>query len=695
MIIKAVLVQNFRSILDETLYCEELTALVGRNGTGKSSFLRAIELFYAVNPRCSIADFHAEDASQPIEITITFIDLSPEETERFSSYLENGELTVVRVLAMVNDKVQAKYHGSALQNPRFAEVRNAPNAREVTARYNQLRQSPEYADLPAVRAREQALDALRAWETAHQDQCIRQRDDGQFFGFTEVAQGYLGQYTRFISIPAVRDASEDASEGKGSPITELMDLVVRSVLVNRQEVVELRREVQEKYRQVMDPTHLTEMNSLAQELTSTLKAYVPDAGVALKWDAAEGVDIPLPKAEVRLVEDDYGSTVIRAGHGLQRAFILTLLQHLTIARIPPARNAEAQEMLSEGQAQSDAIRRMPNLILGIEEPELYQHPNRQRHFAKVLLRLATGAIAGVAQKTQVIYSTHSPLCVGLDRFNQIRLLRKVQGEANRPKVTRCVQTSLDTVAGALWEASDQTGEAYTAATLLARLQAIMTPWMNEGFFADVVVLVEGEEDRAAILGTAIAMGYDLESLGISVIPCGGKRSLDRPLVVFQKFEISTYVIWDSDQGVPKALPEENRYLLRLLEQTEEDWPSVVTDQFACFQRNLGTTLREAIGDELYDRLAQQVQTELGISERDQALKNPVFVQKLLEASRIAGKTCSTLEHIVQRILGLRPTDTHETRDETRGAPARATEPGVGFSKRQRNSDAEDFCGGRA
>ena len=30
----------------------------------------------------------------------------------------------------------------------------------------------------------------------------------------------------------------------------------------------------------------------------------------------------------------------------------------------------------------------------------------------------------------------------------------------------------------------------------------MTPWMGEGFFADVVVLVEGEDDRAAILGYA-------------------------------------------------------------------------------------------------------------------------------------------------------------------------------------------------
>jgi len=35
--------------------------------------------------------------------------------------------------------------------------------------------------------------------------------------------------------------------------------------------------------------------------------------------------------------------------------------------------------------------------------------------------------------------------------------------------------------------------------------------MNEGFFAEVVVLVEGEDDRAAIHAVATLLDYDLES----------------------------------------------------------------------------------------------------------------------------------------------------------------------------------------
>ena len=77
-------------------------------------------------------------------------------------------------------------------------------------------------------------------------------------------------------------------------------------------------------------------------------------------------------------------------------------------------------------------------VLVIEEPELFQHPNRQRHFSKVLLQLANGTLPGVAKKTQIIYCTHSPLFVGIDRINEIRLLKKIENVRGNPKVTKVV-----------------------------------------------------------------------------------------------------------------------------------------------------------------------------------------------------------------------------------------------------------------
>ena len=58
------------------------------------------------------------------------------------------------------------------------------------------------------------------------------------------------------------------------------------------------------------------------------------------------------------------------------------------------------------------VHRIPNLVLAVEEPELYQHPSRQRHLASVLRRLAEGSISSVAHRTQVVY-THP--CTALRR----------------------------------------------------------------------------------------------------------------------------------------------------------------------------------------------------------------------------------------------------------------------------------------
>ena len=54
--------------------------------------------------------------------------------------------------------------------------------------------------------------------------------------------------------------------------------------------------------------------------------------MTLKWTELRQLEVPLPKADVRLVEDGYPSCVTRTGHGLQRAFILTMLQHLLSLR---------------------------------------------------------------------------------------------------------------------------------------------------------------------------------------------------------------------------------------------------------------------------------------------------------------------------------------------------------------------------
>jgi len=652
MIIKSLHVQNFHSLLDEILDCKDLTVLVGRNGTGKSSFLRALEIFHNPSATVSAEDFYGDDSSKEIQISVTFANLTPDEKTLFEPYLDGDQLTVGRVFVLSGEKRSGTYHGMRLQNPEFNHVREVEGKKEISGKYKELKEQAKYSSLPIVKSAGDALSALREWETANFASCVRQRDDGQFFGFTEVGQGYLGRHTRFIRIPAVRDASEDATERKGSCVTEIMDLVVRGTLANRKEFVTLKDETQKKYRDIMDPGKLTELTGLQAQLSETLKCYAPEAKVSLEWAKLSDLDFPLPKAEVKLHEDGYRASVHRTGHGLQRAFILTMLQHLVVAK-GTIRTAEEGGGWEEKTTESGGPD-LPSLVLAIEEPELYQHPSRQRHMAAILSKLAIGAIPGVAKTTQVLYTTHSPLFVGLDRFDHISLLQKADHVEGMPRITKLTKTTLDAVAEELWIVGGKQGDKYTADTLRPRLLAILTPWLNEGFFADVAVLVEGEDDRAAILGAAKSMGHDFDSGGIAVIPCMGKSNLDRPLVIFRQLGIPIYLMWDSDHGENDAKPDTNRYLLRLLGQAEEDWPSQVMEKHACFKVNLEATLSAELGKESFNQLLSEVQNELGILKRAHALKNPVVLERLIARAASNGKTSPTLKSIVEKIIALKP-----------------------------------------
>ena len=652
MFIQKVHVKNFRSILDESLPCDFLTALVGRNGSGKSSFLSALELFYNPSAKITAEDFYSEDVTQDIEIAVTFTGLSADAKDFFSAYIDNDVLTVVRVFSETQGKNSGTYYGIRLQNPDFVCVRNAGGKMNIRRKYKEIRETQEYSSLPAVGSADEALGALAEWESQNPAQCSLLRDDGQFFGFKQVAQGYLGQYTRFIHIPAVRDAQEDATDNKGSPVTEIMDLVVRNALTNRKDLADFKQRTQDQFKEIMDPEKFTELNDLEHGLSNTLQSYVPDASVRLRWSEFTDISIPMPQAQVKLLEDGYESTVERTGHGLQRAFIVTMLQHLIAAR-------GAEMTPEDGTSEEDVSHEsgepyLPSLVLAIEEPELYQHPSRQRHLASVLLNLAAGTIPGVAKNTQVVYTTHSPLFVGLECFEQIRVLRKIDHDSGKPKITQLKKADMNAVADELWSnAKDSQEEKYTAETLHPRLQALMTPWTSEGFFADIVVLVEGEDDRAAILGVAKSMGHDFDSLGVIVIPCFGKANLDRPLVIFRQLGIPVYVVWDSDHNSNNADPEMNKYLLRLLCQPEEDWPDFVRESCACFKVKLEKTLEDEVGKGLFARLLSEVQKELGITKKRQALKNATVVQHIIKNASSECKISESLKMIVESIIALK------------------------------------------
>lgn len=94
-------IKNFRSFEDESIYLDEYTCLVGPNGSGKSTVLQSLNVFFRNTTGSSVnlhllsdEDFHHKRTEEPIEITLTFEELSADAQEDFKAYYRNGKLVV-------------------------------------------------------------------------------------------------------------------------------------------------------------------------------------------------------------------------------------------------------------------------------------------------------------------------------------------------------------------------------------------------------------------------------------------------------------------------------------------------------------------------------------------------------------------------------------------------------------------------
>ena len=652
--------QHYRSIRDATFCLDDLTAVIGANGAGKSSFLKAISLFYDPAPAVSEQDHHGRDTTSPITLTATFVDLSEPARDTFSPYMQGENLVVERVVSLKDGRTDAPYHGSRLRCKDFMGFWKQTTPASGNAEYKKILQKDKYKDFPPYSKYDERKTHLEQWEIDHPKQCKRVRDEGKFFGFKEVGRGYLGRFTDFLLVEAIHDASADEKEARGSALGKIMEMAVRANF-DSAGLEDIKTEVSSRVKDVMDRERVADrLSELGGELTRTLHTYVSDGQIELDLERMPDVRLELPRAAAMLVEDSYKTDVQGAGHGLQRAFIMTVLSYLASARRRPAPEGV------DAQPASD-------LVLCIEEPELYQHPNRQRHMAEALLRLARkgGEDGGEAGRTQIIYATHSPHFVGIDRIDQLRLLKKAAGGANGARHTVVRETRLGTIAQILGEkakaAGKPPGRPPTAATLAARLQAVMTPWMNEGFFSKAVVLVEGEADRAVITGCLSAARSRADSMDISVIPCAGKASIDRPALIFQSLGIPTYAIWDCDKSKRENERGEdsNRLLSSLFDHNYTEPSTLVEANFACFKDNMTGTLEHEFGSPFKEALSRNA-SDLGF-ETKRAMKNAHVIEKTISDLKTAGHNSSTLAKIIEKIVELpgRP-DSHAGGDRPQG-----------------------------
>jgi len=647
-------IRNFRSLRDVEVTFGAHTALIGGNGAGKSSILKAIEKFYSTSKTCDADDFFGRDQTQPIEIELTFHQLSEQEAAALGDRARDGKLVVTRIFDQSSSS--GRYHGVVPQVPDFVAIRAHATATPKRAAYNALRENnPAYAGLPNAGSQSAVDQALLDWETNHPDQLVLLPDDGQFFGFQNNSRGKLQRHTSFVFIPAVREASADAADGKASVIGKLLELLVRSQILQRPDVQAFKATMTEAYQALVSAENMPELGALAGSLTADLRGLYQDAEVSLNWREIGEMPVPLPMADVFLKDDGFGGPVDRQGHGLQRAFIFTLLQHLARTALPETDEAQAEGNADVGEgapAVAPIPAQAPTLILAIEEPELYQHPTKQRHFAEVLRGLSSGTLPGVQGHTQIIFGSHSPMFLSMGKADEIRLTRRAPCADSEFKQCRLQALDLSSVAETLRTGWDKPPEQYTAQSLIPRLH-ILGAELSEGFFANGVILVEGRSDKAALTATARMMGLSFEAAGIAILSAEGKANLDRPYVIFRELGIPTFVLWDCDQQLAedKRSPATDLALSKLAkpDQQFEAAPTddLIADCYAHFEKTLELKLKEDLSPAIHTACLTAACEPFGVHPSKDSQKIPDVVYETLLRAKELGRESEMLKNLVR------------------------------------------------
>jgi len=634
MKVKTVRIRNFRSIKEQTVELGDYTSFVGANGSGKSNVLHALNVFFGeseipgLDTRfLSEEDFHGKITDDPIEITITFSDLSADATKELAHYVRQGQLIVTAEARFdaTTGKAEVKQYGrrSAMRDfaPFFEaekQGKKVPDLREI---YNELRRT--HAELPGPGTKDVMIQAFRAYEAEHPEKCEELASADEFYGIAR-GKNLLEKHIQWVYVAAVKDASSEQAESRNTALGRLLARTVRSKVNFKEDIDAIRKETQAKYDELLKGSQ-SQLEEVSKTLRDRLVAWAhQDATLRLKWhqDPERAVRVDEPFAQAILGEAGFEGELTRFGHGLQRSFLLALLQELSGSN-------------NEGG---------PCLILACEEPELYQHPPQARHLYSVLLRLSE-------QNSQILIATHSPYFVSGEGFESVRMVRKSDGASS---ITRTTHDEVST------QIAEARGEAPIKATgQLAKIYQALQPGLSEMFFASRIVFVEGLEDSAYLTTYLHLMGLwdEYRRLGCHLIPTDGKSEMLQPLAIAKCLQTPAFVVFDADGDKPDKNGRRERHrkdnvaILTLcgVPAPEPFPPGIVwADNVVMWPSEIAKVVAEDIGKDDWDKFRGQADEQYG--HVGDLRKNVLHISSSLHMAWEAGKRSKSIRQACEKLM---------------------------------------------
>ncbi|MFO7906925.1 MAG: AAA family ATPase [Pirellulaceae bacterium] len=633
MKIESVRIENFRGFRYETIYLSDYTCLVGPNGAGKSTILTALNVFFRQYKdsktdlsKLSADDFHHKNVNDPIKITVTFGDLSIEAKSDLADYVRQDKLVVSAVAKYDpgTERAEVRQFGNRLGMEDFRDYFEADKRGESAVALKEIysKLKTKYSGLEDAKTKQAMAEALQTFEANNSASCKLIPSEDQFYGATKGANR-LAPHLQWVFVPAVKDITEESQESKTSGLGQLLARTVRSKVNFSDKVKSLRDSLRKEYQSMLDAEQSV-LDGLSGSIEMKLKDWAHPAVTArVLWtqDADRSVKVDEPWAFIRIGERGFEGELARFGHGMQRSFMLTLLQELA----------------------STAGQNAPTLVLAIEEPELYQHPPQARYLAELLHDLAN-------DNSQIVVCSHSPLFIPGDDFETVRVVR----DSGAPSCSSVSQLSYGDLAKTLHSAGQKL---LKEQGILAKVYPSLNPGVNEMFFCRVLILVEGIEDVAHLSSYLSLLGLlpRFRKCGCHVVPVGGKSEIVKPLAMAKQLDIPVFIIIDADTDTQKAdhitkHKHDNKAILSLMGYgAESEWPrsDIWKSDLVMWKHDLTKLVEAEIGANWPNHVNAAA---VHYGQPGNLKKNPLAVSRALEAAWKSGDKSPSLERLAGDVI---------------------------------------------
>jgi len=574
MKIKKVAITNFRTIKSAEFYFFPYMVFVGKNNSGKSNIMKALDVFFGRKPVEDDFRLEGKKRETEISITLTFSDLLEGEKKLYKGKIlfEGTERAQVEIKQafVFQEKMKPKYEiaefnpdldtpaaknrygflfdESLISKKEFQEDPSVPDEfKQLMEEFIEKKKEKmkKAGKNPSSRLSKDDMVSLKTQYTKQHPEISKIKLKKNYvkskIGSTNIAR-YLGHY---YFIPAVQDIDEETTyKAKGpSSINKLMNYILDQMQdkEKEQEQNEQIKEIMKNIYQINDSS--SELNKLALNLNKTLTEF---DGSQIRFDTVLPNINKMVRDSLKIYMNDGVDTLVsEKGHGLQRYFMVSLFK--IWAETLLVKNKE--EFLKKSDDDNKSKKIVPaisnSVYFAIEEPELFLHPQYQDLMQNYLLKIAN------TDNHQIILNTHAPNFIDFNDYKSVaKVLKSKNGAYEATTILQPIEEKDYTLK--VKDIIHAYGKDYYKIHRIneINLSYYMNPNRSELFFADKVVLVEGETEKILLQRWADYFFPDLVAKRVTTtyVDCNGKFNMQLYQEMLDGFQIPYVIIIDDDKG---------------------------------------------------------------------------------------------------------------------------------------------------